>query len=293
MVWSDLCSFVTLGLPNVQFFPLDTLEAQAARPDRWTPSANHPVAASPGLSQKLASAKLSSDPTAVAVHITVPKVMSESDPVKKIDLSTALQYGPSQGYAPLHSWIKQFTTKHLHADIPYEGGADVILTCGSTDAFFKTLEMFVNPWSEDYDHPEDRPGLLCETFIYGNILGQALPKGMQIVPVKADMGGMCAKGPGGLEDVLSNWDPKNGKRPHLMYTVTLVLVSPISASVSSTLLVLTTCQHGSQPHRRSPVSRAAPGAVRRVQQVRRYHRGGRPVLEPAVPLDRRGGSQVA
>lgn len=31
---------------------------------------------------------------------------------------------------------------------------------------------------------------------------------------------MVATGPGGLEDVLANWDYKKGRRPHLMYTVT-------------------------------------------------------------------------
>ncbi|KAL2023842.1 hypothetical protein VTK56DRAFT_1109 [Thermocarpiscus australiensis] len=200
------------GLPNVAFFPYDTLEAQAAKPERWTPSPNHP--GEPRVSST------SSDPTA-ATHITVPKQVDESDPLKKVDLATVLQYGQAQGYPPLLSWVRQFTREQLHPDTPYRDGPEVVLTCGSTDGFSKTLNLFVDQWTEGVDDIRERPGLLCEPFVYTNILGQAMPMGVQIVTVKADASGMVATGPGGLEDVLSNWDPSKGKRPHLMYTVTL------------------------------------------------------------------------
>ena len=49
----------------------------------------------------------------------------------------------------------------------------------------------------------------------------ARPRGLQIVPVKIDLEGMRPDGPGGLEDVLENWDESKGRRPHLMYTVTI------------------------------------------------------------------------
>jgi DNA-binding transcriptional MocR family regulator len=150
----------------------------------------------------------------------VPKTTNETNPVKKIDLASALQYGVANGYPPLHSWIRQFTLEHMHPTVPYIGGPEVILTCGSTDGFSKTLEMFVDPWSEEYDDIRDRPGMLCETFVYNNPVNQGGPKGVQTVPVVADEHGMVATGPGGLLDVLSNWDASTGKRPHLLYTVT-------------------------------------------------------------------------
>ena len=168
---------------------------------------------------KLASTKLSSDPS-VATHIGVPKAIKESDPLKKVDLESALQYGMAMGYPPLHSWIRQFTREHLHPNVPYEGGPEVILTVGSTDGMSKSLELFVNPWIPGRDDPRDRPGLLCESFVYGNVLTQAAPRGVAIVAVEADAGGMVVSGKGGLEDVLANWDYANGKRPNLMYTVT-------------------------------------------------------------------------
>lgn len=145
---------------------------------------------------------------------------ADTDVLKKIDLATALQYGTADGYPPLLSFITQFAREGLHPNVPYEGGPGVCLTVGSTDGFSKTLELFVDPWSPETGDARERPGLLCETFVYGNILSQAQPKGVQIVPVKADGGGMVATGPGSLEDVLENWDPANGRRPHLLYTVT-------------------------------------------------------------------------
>ncbi len=233
------------GLPNVQFFPYDTLEAKIAKPERWTPSPNKQggvdsededaVFVSEGVaavSLNAPSAPLSSSPPSSAssdpsdrtapAHLVVPKSApaGPTPPDKKIDLATALQYGSADGYPPLLSWIREFACEHLHPNVPYKGGADVILTVGSTDGFNKTLELFVDNWSPEHDDVRDRPGLLCETFVYGNVLSQVAPKGMQVVPVKADAGGMVAYGPGGLEDVLLNWDETQGRRPHLLYTVT-------------------------------------------------------------------------
>jgi DNA-binding transcriptional MocR family regulator len=51
-------------------------------------------------------------------------------------------------------------------------------------------------------------------------IGACRPRGLQVVPIKIDLEGMLPSGPGGLEDVLANWDVRKGKRPHLMYTVT-------------------------------------------------------------------------
>jgi len=164
----------------------------------------------------------SSSDDMAAAHLTVPKAMEETDPIKKIDLASALQYGLAQGYPPLLSWVRQFARDCRHPNVPYRDGPDVMLTVGSTDGFAKTLELFVNPWSPKLHDVRDRPGMLIETFVYANVLAQAMPKGVQPVPVAADEGGMRASGPGGLEDVLANWDESKGRRPHLMYTVTYV-----------------------------------------------------------------------
>lgn len=160
-----------------------------------------------------------SDPSA-ASHITVPALTNPSDPLKKIDLATALQYGQANGYPPLVSFLRQFARENLHPNVPYRNGPELVLTVGATDGMSKSLELFTNIWNEGKDDISERPGLLSEVFMYPQILNQAQPRGVQVVPVEMDEGGMAVDGPGGLEDVLGNWDPAKGKRPHLMYTVT-------------------------------------------------------------------------
>lgn len=54
-----------------------------------------------------------------------------------------------------------------------------------------------------------------------NAIQGSRPRGLTITTVKIDDEGMIAAGPGGLEDVLEKWDYSRGKRPHLVYTVTI------------------------------------------------------------------------
>ncbi|KAI5924290.1 pyridoxal phosphate-dependent transferase [Camillea tinctor] len=200
------------GLPNAQFFPFDTLEAQTAKPNRWTPTPNHPGSPS------------SSPPTnpRAASHVVVPHDdAGSSDPTRKIDLATALQYGQANGYPPLLSFVRQFARECLHPNVPYRGGPEVILTVGATDGMSKALELFTNIWVPGKNDVRERPGMLTEVFMYSNAANQAAPRGVQVVPVEMDAEGMLPFGPGGLEDVLANWDDSKGKRPHIMYTVTI------------------------------------------------------------------------
>ncbi|KAI1154346.1 pyridoxal phosphate-dependent transferase [Nemania diffusa] len=208
------------GLPNAQFFPFDTLEAQSAYPTRWTPTPNRPGTDAPSSTGASTKTSPHSD-SKIASHVIVPHAADTTDLNKKIDLTTALQYGQASGYPPLFSYIRQFTRECLHPNVPYEGGPEVALTVGSTDGFSKVLELFVNTWIEGKSDVSERPGLLVEVFMYPSILNQAQPRGVQICPVEMDDEGMAPYGPGGLEDVLANWDSAKGKRPHLLYTVSL------------------------------------------------------------------------
>lgn len=151
----------------------------------------------------------------------VPHESNEKDLLRKIDLTTALQYGQAQGYPPLYGFVRQFVQMHMHPNWAYEGGPEIILTCGSTDGFSKTLEAFTNIWDEDRDWIRDREGILCEQYAYMNAIQAARPRGLNVAPVAIDDEGMLADGPGGLADVLENWDVHKGKRPHLIYTVTM------------------------------------------------------------------------
>lgn len=206
---------IITGLPNHNYFPFDTLEGAAAFPQRFTPTPNKPVdPPSTGLSATIPSESLSSS------QVVVPKTSDSQDILRKIDLKSALQYGTAQGYPPLYTFLRQFTIECMHPNLPYKDGPEIILTCGNTDGFSKTLEALSNPWDAGRDWIRDREGMLLEEFAYMNAVQSARPRGLNIVPVKVDDEGMKADGKGGLEDVLENWDVRKGKRPHLMYTVT-------------------------------------------------------------------------
>lgn len=192
-----------------------------ARPDRWEPTPNKPIDPPPSASL----ANLSLNPTSSPLNqpqdvLKVPHTSSQANPTKKIDLATALQYGTAQGYPPLYYFIRELTQKNLHPNCPYQGGPEVILTCGNTDGFSKVLQALTEEWSAEKDWIRDRQGLLVEKFCYMNAIQAAKPRGMNVVPVELDDEGMVVEGKGGLRDVLENWDHKRGKRPALMYTVT-------------------------------------------------------------------------
>lgn len=216
------------GLPNNYYFPFDTLEAKVARPDRFAPTPNRPIDP-PSEEEALADLSLNERSKQRAQNsplnqpqdaIVVPHTSKQLNPVKKIDLSTALQYGTAQGYPPLYYFLREFTQKNLHPNTPYKGGPEVILTCGNTDGWSKVLTAFSNEWSEEKDWIRDREGLLVEDFAYMNAVQSAFPRGLTVTPVAIDDEGLIAEGPGGMRDVLENWDYKKGKRPHLLYTVT-------------------------------------------------------------------------
>lgn len=200
------------GLPYPSYFPYDTLEASVALPNRFKPTPNDPVDPPNAEPSKGAPD---------AARLLVPHDSGEKDLLRKIDLTTALQYGQAQGYPPLYVFLRGFTQTNLHPNVPYKGGPEIILDCGSTDGFAKTLEAFTNIWDEDRDWIRDREGILCEEYAYMNALQTAVPRGLNVAPVKIDDEGMMAEGPGGLADVLDNWDLHRGKRPHLIYTVTM------------------------------------------------------------------------
>ncbi|KAF5631248.1 aromatic amino acid aminotransferase I [Fusarium sp. NRRL 52700] len=220
------------GMPNVKYFPFDTLEAQISNADRWEPSPNYPDKLEPSTESLSGgaighsnspdkNAPRNPDYNKTSSRISIPKILNEPDITKKVDLATALQYGQVTGYPPLHSFIRQFTNQVLHPNVPYKGGADVILNNGGTDGFSKVLQLLVDPWFEGSHPVEERPGMLCETFVFGNILTQARPLGVNIVPVEIDEEGMIVEGSGGLREVLENWNPQNGRLPHFLYTVTM------------------------------------------------------------------------
>ncbi|KAL2826011.1 pyridoxal phosphate-dependent transferase [Aspergillus cavernicola] len=192
------------GLPNASYFPYDTLEASVARPQRFPTVPGGKKAKGP-------------EP---ADRVTVPK-QSPSALQNKIDLTTALQYITAEGLPPLATFVNQFAREHLHPNVPYAGGPDTVLTTGATDGFSKAVEAFTNTWNPNRDWVHLRQGVLCEEFVYMNAIQTVQPRGLNVAPVAIDEEGMLPHGSGGLLDVLQNWDFRKGRRPHLMYTITI------------------------------------------------------------------------
>lgn len=213
------------GLPNASYFPYDTLEASVALPGRFKPTPNHPTTLHDrdDAARRPPSAEVASNETPPpSSRLLVPKDAHTDNVLHRIDITSALQYGTAQGYPSLATFLRRFTRDHLHPSVPYAPGPDIILTAGNTDGFSKSLELLTNAWSEETDWIRERQGMLVEEFAYMNSIQAAEPRGLNIVPVGMDHEGMRSEGPGGLRDVLSNWDDRKGKRPHLMYTVTCV-----------------------------------------------------------------------
>ncbi|RAL01888.1 PLP-dependent transferase [Aspergillus ibericus CBS 121593] len=196
------------GLPNASFFPYDTLEATVAHPERFSTTPGNDQTKNPGDSQS-------------TERRIVPKESQTTNLLKKIDLTTALQYGTAEGYPVMADFVRQFTRNHLHPNVPYAGGPDTLLTCGSTDGFSKAIETFTSPWDPRRDWISQREGILCEEFVYMNAIQTVNPRGLNVAPVAMDAQGMLAHGKGGLADVLENWDFRKGRLPHLMYTITI------------------------------------------------------------------------
>ena len=204
-----------IGLPNSDYFPYDTLEAATALPERFKPTPNDPVDPP---STELKKLNVSDRPA--SSRILVPHDSTDKNVIRKIDVATALQYGQAQGLAPLYGWLRAFTTEVFHPNVPYKDGPEVIPDLGSTDGLSKVFELLFNHWDRDRDWIREREGLIVEEFAYTSAVGQAIPRDLNVVPIKMDVEGMLASGKGGLQEVMENWDFSKGKRPHVMYTVT-------------------------------------------------------------------------
>lgn len=136
-----------------------------------------------------------------------------------IDLNTALQYGIAQGYSPLYVLLRKLVNSVYHPNIPYHGGANVIISGGAADGLAKVYELLFNHWDAEVNDLRGREGLIVEEFTYGPALAQVKPKDVNIVPVKMDAEGMVAYGAGSLFEALHNWDYARGKRPHVVYLI--------------------------------------------------------------------------
>jgi DNA-binding transcriptional MocR family regulator len=156
-------------------------------------------------------------------HIRIPKSSPNPNSTSEVSLDTALQYGSAQGYPPLYMKLKRLVNCVYHPNIPYEGGAEIMINGGSADGLSKVFELLFNHWDRGAHDVQERQGLLVEEFLYAPPIAQVKPRDVNIVPVKMDAEGILAYGPGSLFDVLEYWDFANGKRPQVLLVIPYVL----------------------------------------------------------------------
>ncbi|EME44200.1 hypothetical protein DOTSEDRAFT_71877 [Dothistroma septosporum NZE10] len=119
------------------------------------------------------------------------------------DIATAAQYGLGHGAAQFLRWIVEHT--EICHNPPYRDWS-CTMTVGSTCAWDFALRMFCKPgdW------------VLSEQYTFPAAVETAAPMGVRFAAVKMDSHGMLATD---LDNVLTNWDPRKGPKPFLLYTV--------------------------------------------------------------------------
>ncbi|CAN6618014.1 aromatic amino acid aminotransferase 2 [Trichomonascus vanleenenianus] len=152
--------------------------------------------------------------------VVVPR-RSEESMEYRVDIDSALQYGLGEGYPALRQWVKTLVDTVILPEKPYRDGPDSIMTCGNTDGLTKVVETFSNQWIAGKSLIVQRESIIVEEHTYPAALQTFVPRGLRIVPVKSDKYGMVVNGTNGLRQVLEGWNSFKGRRPHLMYTVTI------------------------------------------------------------------------
>ena len=169
------------GLPNKKFFPVAEVNASTVNFDKYT---KHNEA-------------------------------HDSIVAKGELIESTLQYGQAGGHPELAEWIQNYVDRSF--DCPYEGGFATIMSSGNTDAINKIWQVFSNEWRPELP-VELREGIITEEFTYSLAAECARVRGLNISSVAMDDQGVL---PEALEDLLANWDFSKGKRPHLMYTISI------------------------------------------------------------------------
>jgi DNA-binding transcriptional MocR family regulator len=155
-------------------------------------------------------------------HICISRSPLNPGSIGEVSLDTALQYGSAQGYPPLYMKLKKLVNSVYHPNIPYDGGAEIMINGGSADGLSKVFELLFDHWDRDAHNVQDREGLIVEEFLYAPPIAQIRPRDVNIVPVIMDAEGIVPYGPGSLFDVLEYWNYAHGKRPHVLYVIPYV-----------------------------------------------------------------------
>ncbi|PSR99395.1 pyridoxal phosphate-dependent transferase [Coniella lustricola] len=174
------------GLPCPEYFPFENISMK--------------VPVSPDFSEELTKT--------TGKSLTIGKHDTTEIPGAEYDLAIGLNYGQAMGSAQMLRWVTEHT--ELVSNPPYADW-QCALTVGSTGALEQALRMLCDQSRGD--------SILMDEFAFSTALETAEPLGIKVVGVAMDGEGLL---PEAMDDILSNWDPKehNGARkPHVLYTV--------------------------------------------------------------------------
>lgn len=137
-------------------------------------------------------------------------------------MKSALQYGPTPGYGPLVTQLKEMVKK-LH-NPPCFSDMDLIVTSGSQDGLCKAFEMSLKPG--DY--------VLLQEPTYPGTIGILRPYSPKYLVVAGDKDGMI---PESLQEILKRWNTQEAQTnecvaPKLLY------INPNGANPTGTTLSL-------------------------------------------------------
>lgn len=143
-------------------------------------------------------------------------ISSYKDEPCALSLRTAFAYGAGAGLKDVRDALADLNDR-IHSPPNHT----VSLSLGNADALTKCFRLLGDPGDS----------FLCEEFTFSAMTNAALPLGIEWVPIRMDNNGLV---PSDLERILSNWDEaKQGKRPHVLYTIPYVIASSQLVSNSS------------------------------------------------------------
>lgn len=173
------------GLPHPDYFPFDSLSAEALTPDVYPLDDDDSSSTdSTGMFGWLWGLFGSSVPTKT---LSVPKY--DKDPTE-LQLSTALQYSDAKGQVALQTFIREFVRSVFQ---PLNAATDILVHDGNTDGWTKIIATVCEPGEL----------ILTEEWAYTSALAAARPYQIKPVGVPMDGQGMRADA---LEEILANWD---------------------------------------------------------------------------------------
>ncbi|KAK2610974.1 hypothetical protein N8I77_004359 [Diaporthe amygdali] len=174
------------GLPSPEHFPFESMTMKVPIPPGFTEEATKESGAT----------------------LTIGKHDVRENTDSEYDLSIGLNYGQATGSAQMVRWVTEHT--ELVFNPPYADWRSC-LTVGSTGALEQSLRMLCDRERGD--------SVMMDEFAFSTALETAEPLGIKVIGVAIDDEGMI---PESMDEMLSNWDPKerNGARkPHVVYTV--------------------------------------------------------------------------